>query len=237
MKNHTQNGSIIFYILLAIVLFAALGFAVSSSMRGGSKALSDEMLELQAEEILSYAAKMKETVKTLQLINDCADTEISFESTEWGHTDYDNGSAPDECKVFDPAGGGLKWTSPSNDLTTLEWEFIANGRVHGIGDSTAGIADSVDLIIALPNISDELCQTINNKISINTIPTDYGDLIDSDTGRFNGTYASDDNITGSPSSSHDCDDVESLLCAKSMGCFQETMGNQYNIFYQVLIAR
>lgn len=235
MKTKTQNGNVLFYILIAIVLFSALGFAVSSSMRGGGNMLTDEMLELQANEILSYAGKMKETVQSLQLINDCSDTDISFESTEWGHTDYDNGSAPDECKVFDPNGGRLRWSSPDDSITTSEWEYWSNVRIAGVGNSDND-ADSVDLIMVLPDLSQDMCNTLNQKINGANAPDDRGDVIDGTLGRFNGTYTPQENITGTTEAGN-CENPNAKLCAKTSGCFREELSGQLYIFYQALIAR
>lgn len=47
-----QRGNVLFLILLAVVLFAALNYAVTSSMSGGGKNASDERYRLLASQLI-----------------------------------------------------------------------------------------------------------------------------------------------------------------------------------------
>ena len=75
MRN--RSGNALFLVLIAIGLFAALSFAVSSS-GGGGASLDREQLQLKAAEIRDYASQMANTVQQMVTTGGCLDTQISF---------------------------------------------------------------------------------------------------------------------------------------------------------------
>jgi len=77
LKN--ERGNVIFLILIAIGLFAALSFSFSKGNRGSTTIIDKEQATLIATEIINYARSIKNAVHELQ-INGCDDTEISFEN-------------------------------------------------------------------------------------------------------------------------------------------------------------
>ena len=78
MNNGSEKGSVIFIILIAIILFAALGYAVSNMMRGPSN-IGNETAGIYASEILTYAQSVREAVHMMRISNGCDDSQISFE--------------------------------------------------------------------------------------------------------------------------------------------------------------
>ena len=74
-----QRGNIFFYILLAVVLIAALSLAIASSMRGNS-GISNERINLVASEVIESGSRLAETVARLRL-RGIASTAISFENS------------------------------------------------------------------------------------------------------------------------------------------------------------
>jgi hypothetical protein len=51
----SESGNALFYILIGVVLFAALGMAVSSSMRGGgnAEAIQEDRAKILSDELLN----------------------------------------------------------------------------------------------------------------------------------------------------------------------------------------
>ena len=67
MQPTRQRGNILFLILLAVVLFAALSYAVTSQRDGGKNA-SGESAKSHASALLQYAALVENTVHRMVMV-------------------------------------------------------------------------------------------------------------------------------------------------------------------------
>jgi type II secretory pathway pseudopilin PulG len=90
-----ENGNILFIILIAVALFAALSYAVTQSSRGGSKDASAELLELHTSEIFQYVASVQNALLRLRVVNGCTATEntknmITFQYDSDGDGDWND---------------------------------------------------------------------------------------------------------------------------------------------------
>lgn len=165
---HNENGNILFLILLAVVLFAALSYAVTSSMRGGGKDASGEKDTLVAANIVQYATSMESAVTRMRLTGGCRDTDISFETTQIGYNFAHTPAVSDACKVFSPAGGGIAvqaptdWfdmTLPGVDVTYNSW-FTTDVGIQNVGTAKP------ELLFLLYIVKKGVCQKINEKLGI-----------------------------------------------------------------------
>jgi len=197
----SQRGNILFLILLAVVLFAALAYAVTSSMRGGGQDASKESMQAAAAEILNYATMIEQTVVRLKLVNNCKLPEISFENSRV--SGYTNNTAPradKSCNVFDVNGGGMAWksgdvkwldTSREGSTDYGSFTFPSNVVVNGLGvfvPSTA--AESKTLIVGLKYLTKPLCDTINAQFGYTTNDTPIGVAVAGDGAKYRGTFVS-----------------------------------------------
>ena len=116
----------------------------------------------------------------------------------------------------------------------MEWEFISHTRVRELGTS-ASDGTGAELLMVLPGISEEMCQTINDQLGLDlaSVPVDSGDLIDgtAESRRFDGDFTHANSITGP---ANVCPDV---LCNVPSACFVEQSGNEYYIYYDAVIIR
>ncbi|MEM6781224.1 MAG: hypothetical protein AAF569_05125, partial [Pseudomonadota bacterium] len=76
--KRSENGSAIFYILIAIVLLAALTYSFTQSTRTSGDNLTDQQASLIASEIIEYGNTITNAVQKLKL-RGCADDEISVQ--------------------------------------------------------------------------------------------------------------------------------------------------------------
>lgn len=60
--RRSERGNILFMILIAVALFAALSYAVTSSSRGGSKGIGEERARLLASRIVQYGTSIEQAV-------------------------------------------------------------------------------------------------------------------------------------------------------------------------------
>lgn len=233
MKN--ESGSVLLYILIAIVLFAALSFAVSQMGRGGGGESNKELRRLQASEIMQYTRALQSAIQSMT-IDGTEDTQISFENTTIAGYNY--ASCGDACKVFSPGGGAMAYMIPaagdwldaaqSAGANFGQWVFSGSNSVVNVGTAAP------DLLAILPWVRKDLCMEINTLLGIANPglqpPNDSGDA-DLAT-KFQGTYTATQSIGGGDP------DIE----GQRAGCFQGATNltsppaETYH-FFQVLVAR
>jgi hypothetical protein len=238
----SERGNVMIYILLAVVLLAALSFAVSSSTRTGSTtALTDGQARTGAAEILTYANHLKTAAAKLNL-RGCTATQLSFENPVV--SGYTNGSAPANktCHVFDPAGGAISWVTPDASLNNgTPWFYTGDAVVHNnsgvLSGSSAAEADLVMLLFGLPQ---NLCTQINARLGITGIP-DNSDSPIEDIDKFTGSFSVGLHINGLPEASwpSPCSNPSTPinLCGRDAGCLFDVNGSSEYVFFQMLLAR
>ena len=64
-----QRGNILFLILLAVVLFAALSYAVTSSTQGGGRNASAERMSLDASQIIGDVGRWRTAMARLKMVD------------------------------------------------------------------------------------------------------------------------------------------------------------------------
>lgn len=230
-KTNSQSGAVIVYILIAIALFAALGFAVAQMMRGNGESIVSETQNVHASEVLAYAKAVRSGLQNIRISKSCNDDEISFERSPFDSSDslYVNASAPADfsCHVFHPDGGGINYAIPSTKIGANPYFFTGEFAVSGQGrDSNAEIS------MILRGINLELCEKINSLLDTGLPVLDPVNNLDFVTNGFQGSFTISAGV-GSTLGTGD-----SLYDNKPAGCFFEnnaTSGEYF--FYQVLLAR
>jgi len=236
-KHINQRGNALFLILIAVALFAALGFNVSEMMRGGNASIiGEEQSKIFAGEILDYGRNVRQVVQSLR-IDGCRDTEISFENNII--SGYTNGVNTD-CQVFNADGGGLSFINVPDDFLDNslsgqtgygEYFYSGNVRVRDVGSGTGGNED-LELAMFLPYLKESICRQLNDLIDMNTsageIPSENFDAWHSSFSKFVGVFGD------STTRQLDGDDPVGLSgCREGNGT--PPSGSYY--FYQVLISR
>lgn len=245
-----QAGNILFLILLAVVLFAALSYAVTSSMRGGGRDGSGESGRTAAADIINYATSIEQAIQRLMLINDCKDTQISFwtdtnnDGAETVADTYYNANAPSskKCHVFLPEGGNVPYkaidpkyyeSSYSAEPGYGNYFFTGSNQVVGIGTSCEDTSCS-DLILYAMFLKKGVCEALSEGLLGRAPPlADASGWL-----AFRGLYTtytfSDKGILGE--NKYD----ENYLVSRPSGCINRTgstIPSRGYVFYHVLIAR
>lgn len=224
-----QSGNVLFLILIAVALFAALSYAVTQSSRGGGNA-DDEISALTVSKVEQIVANIRVGITRLK-INGCTDEDISFYSTLFASpAGYDNTNTPIavgdfSCHLFHPDGAGISWFG--EDLTevcdpigcgSLLMGFTGGFSVVDIGSSNA------DLMMQIDNISEEFCEVVNSRIGISGVPSDTA--LPQSADLFIGTY--DD---GSPKV---IGDEATNLAGQDSGCY---VSGTKRVYYATLLER
>jgi hypothetical protein len=171
-------------ILLAVVLFAALSYAVTSSLRGDKDA-SSENLENTAAQIIQFSTNVEQAVSRLRLSNGCTDVQISFKNPIV--SGYTNSSSPSDgsCRVFNSSGGGLSYQTLPIESGGTDYYFTTT-RVTGVSTLNS------DLVLIAPNLTQSLCQVINQRIEGTSWTTAHyleDTLINLSSAKFTGAYS------------------------------------------------
>lgn len=116
--NHSVNsekGNVLFLILIAVALFAALSYAVGTSTRGSGKNTNEEKLKTGAAAIQNYVASVRSAVQRLMLSNDCTVQNLDWRNTYWKRLDGSPSvgilhapiSPKSGCAIFTSQGGPI----------------------------------------------------------------------------------------------------------------------------------
>jgi len=239
-----EAGSALFIILIVIVLFGALSFAVVQMLRSGNPELiTEEQKALYGDEILDYGRALRQTVQNIRISNGCEAEDISFENTVLGGYTH-SPVASDACKIFNVSGGGMnyrippeEWLDTSQSAQTLYQEWYATGATCAVnvGSGTTTCEsdgdDNEELVAIVPYVMKSICIAINERMGITNPggdpPANSGTAF-SLAQKYDGSFTD-----GIGEINH------ANLYGKLAGCFEGSgtpPSGTYH-FYQVLIAR
>lgn len=177
-NRQDTHGNVLFLILIAVALFAALSYAVTQSSRSGGDA-NREKLRAAASEIIQYGTAMEQAVSRMRLINRTSDAQLSFENDVWKAADgsvlypagYNASSRGPVDRLFHPEGGGMvamafdrkPFMANANGAVTLP----ARGHMQPqtVYFEDVGSAAS-DIAIRVMWLDEDLCTAINDILKI-----------------------------------------------------------------------
>ncbi len=165
----TETGNVLFLILIAVALFAALSYAVTSSSRSGGGNASKEQGSANAAAIIQYATAMRIAITRMKLSNNCTDFNLDFSNSDITATNPD---APldKSCHVFEASGGNMAVLRLPISATagTINPPQPIIGQMQGVGtDGPAGTATANDLILRIDRLNKATCLAINDMLKIN----------------------------------------------------------------------
>ncbi|GEM_PF-1736772 len=231
MKNKTahryQKGNALFLVLIAILLFAALGIAATKSSNNTPSSDQHEA-NLEATRLLKWLSAVKAGVTTTMMVNETLETNISFADPRTGQsgvpsatTNTENPNSRGEIdEIFTDL---VTWQdfrhltqARSTNIDLYNHIFTGGHVADGIGTTAA------DLVYFMRDVSLEVCQEVNKKAGLGltdaTMPSDTT----ISNAHFKGTYggATLQNIDGKP-----------------FGCFLKVPSPAEYWIYYIILAR
>lgn len=230
---NNQRGNILFLILLAVVLFAALSYAVTSSMRGGGKDASREALQMEVVAFQNFGIQVKTALQRMTLVNDYPLWKIDYYKSGYSRYASNGSCAVPACRLHNPAGGAVEgYKLPlklSGDGENSRYLF-RNVAIKGVGIDTKR-----DVVLIQLRVSKNFCMAVNDANGVanpsNAPPVDF----DNDEG---GSYT---DYSGTLTEEVVLDDVpefgvkEPSIAGKHMFCTRGWGGYYY--LYYVLFER
>lgn len=234
-NRQSESGNVLFLILIAVALFAALSYAVTQSTRSGGGDASKETTLVNSAQITQYPAAIKTAITRMIVSNSTDPTTLLFDPpSSFAATLETDGT--EALGVFYPVqGGGATYVNaPATVMdsaggnTTGTWVFNGENQIQDIGttDGTGPIAATADIIAFLPGVKLAVCQSIHEKLGLTTTPPTVAG-IDYATSMATGSEGVMSGALGSTI-------THAILDGQPQGCFED--GGVY-IYYHVLVER
>jgi ABC-type amino acid transport substrate-binding protein len=236
-----QKGNVLFLILIAVALFAALSYAVTQSSRSGSDA-NRETNVINTSQLTQYPNQVRTAVLRLVIGGlDPALLQFNNLDEQTGVTPYDKFS-PTKA-VFHPQGGSAAHTKiPVKILvsatTDQEWIYTMAFRIPGLGsDNTDGSGN--ELIAFADDLTQTICSRLNADLGWGTTIPVTNAALTLATSRTPAYRIATDSLLTAPST----DGVvpndgasPNWFKGKAFGCFQNDTAGKY-VFYYTLVER
>ncbi len=231
-KFSGEDGNVLFLILIAVALFAALSYAVTSSSRSSGGDASGETNKISSAQITQYPASVNTAILRM-IINGVSIDEIRFNRPG----EYDDLPTP-EFGVFHPTGGAATYIQAPKDSMEDgqpgDWVFNAEMEVPDI--ELEG-ADGNDVIAFLVGLKKSICAKINEEHGLgNTIPVLSADRSSDYTQRMYHDGTTDYDFPEG-TDMNDIDDGSGSFDGKPFGCFQNGGADGDYVYYHVIVER
>ena len=186
----TERGSIFFFILIGVALFAALSYAVTQAMRIGTDSKGQAMGTAERDsthvsDLMQFSEALKMRVFEMTTLNSVPDSKLDFRNdvyvlpsgNDFSANNNSTCGGANDCSVFSPysSNGLVPMIFP--DASNVAQQTAANvpknghGRVAEIGISGVGTS-APDLVFIIQGIRPGICNMYNSRQGITT---DYDD--------------------------------------------------------------
>lgn len=235
-----ENGSVLLWILVAVVLLAGLTAAMNQGSRTSSSQLSDQQARVVATEILSYLNTVRSSVQRMQM-RGISEGDFDFSTdifkTHAGTpiTTSNSSCTSDQCKLYHPSGGGVTPSIVAKEAQIVHaspvpamWQSGHSGfrimQVEGVG------SELPDIVMLTAFISGPVCKAINEMVGVSN-PNGKPPVFETNSiiNEYTGT------ITSLPNSLSPVD--HSALKGKMTFCNEEAADSGSYFLHAVVIAR
>ncbi len=173
-EKYAEHGNALIYVLVAIVLFAALGFTLTRQVQNtGTREIDSAKIELYALQLITYSTHAQSAVEQMIFSGSDADDLVFTKPGESGYS-----TAPHIHKVFHPQGGGLNTENLPDDVVLQVSSTPPAGWYLGRFNNVEWTpTNAADVILTAYQISQAVCEVVNQKITgSSAIPALSGDM-------------------------------------------------------------
>lgn len=229
-RSAGEQGNVLFLILIAVALFAALSYAVTQSSRSGGGDASNETNLINSAQITQYPSGVRTSIIRMMVSGGKTVDDITFNVP----SDFGSISGSEGNNAFHPTGGGATYVQAPGDVMASgsagTWYFNGNFEVENIGTSVATSPDGNEITAFLPGVANSICQKINSELGITT--TDASGIPEY---AVAATEYEDSKLQGDTIPASETE-LDTELSGQPFGCFRSTTTST-NVYYHVLIER
>lgn len=242
-KRSGERGNVLFLILIAVALFAALSYAVTQSTRSGSGDASGETALISSAQLTQYPAGVRTAIVRMVIAGTDVN-ELKFNPP----SDFSSLTTDDETRsaVFHPQGGGAVFTNAPVDMMATSgpnpagnWYFNMKNQIQDIGLTDSGSSSGNDLIAYLPGVTQTVCRKMNEELGLgSSIPSGAAEATYIPAGAQTGI--NDDFMNDSYPAIGNPDEIfgngaSARLKGQPFGCYDA--GGSVYVYYHVLVER
>jgi hypothetical protein len=174
--RHPQNGNILFLILIAVALFAALSYAVTTGSRNSSSGISKDKAKLAASALIQYGTQLENGINRITVSGQYKPWQVNFACNNKTYNNFNfchgNGAGAnctsDECRLFSggyatPIVPPIEGFKPDNQITN---GYARRQFLHWIDVETIG-SETLDIGLVFYGVNDETCKAVNEQAGLN----------------------------------------------------------------------
>lgn len=237
-----ESGNVLFLILIAVALFAALSYAVTQSTRSGAGDTNSETNLISSAQLTQYPAGVRTSVVRMIIGGNAVEELIFNDPSDFGvggtvDTDTETARA-----VFHPNGGNATYQNPPRDVVTTTastWHFNAEAQILNIGITDASDSVANDIVAWLPDVTSGICKRMNEELGITTSASGGIPII---SGLASTVYENNmgldaaGNAIAFPATGVVIEGDDEEFKGQPFGCFLDQAGGK-NVYYHVIVER
>ena len=156
-----ENGNILFLILIAVALFAALSYAVTSSTRSGGNDVSNDTFKLQYSTLQTFVAAQRSGLTRI-IVGGVNVRDVNFfPPVDW--TAQLTTPTLIQQNLYHPSGGGVPFQHLGIDQTYKNGsQVLTPFEIQDIG-TTTGTMTGTDVLYAV-QVTEGFCNYINRRL-------------------------------------------------------------------------
>ena len=237
LSPRSQSGNVLFLILIAVALFAALSYVVAKSSRNGNADSSNERMAADAAAFIEYTSGLQAHIQRMIVTGGAKFDGLNFGALGRGWTQPCNQT---KCSVFRDTGGKY-FAAPHLKNEYLIAPYQNSGqqfgdpafvRVTNVGTNLA------ELVYYYQGLTEKMCRTINKGLGLGDIaPVDT--LLAPGDSAIKYEFSAAAGMTEPPAGADkEVGDQAPELAGKTAFCFRNgRYGNSEGAFIQVLYPR
>lgn len=168
LRKH--SGNVLFLILIAVALFAALSYAILQSSRTGGDGVAKDKAKLYAAQFVQYGNEVEQAISRIRVINRTPEYGLDVVSPVTWNATANATCATNACKIFHLEGGGVspRFIDEAAFDLTLPVSGVAHFRTnHFRVVSIKDVGSDLDeLVLQINSLRKDVCSEVNKLMGI-----------------------------------------------------------------------